>query len=145
MKSHMSLLMVFWVLIGFGCSVRVGGPPHTHYPPPYPPSEYPEEEYSNFDARIDAAKSIASFTTRDQTLSAIAIDASGVLDIEHTIRALSMISSFTAKDDAADKCATPFINENMLEDAKCITNQISSFSTKDRVLARIAQGPSNSI
>ena len=161
MKMCLTLLLAGLLLIGVGCTIQFESPPDysdypsdnypydysppvpaEEYPPPVPSAEYPVvKKNSNFDARIEAARSISNFSTRDGALSAIAIDAANELDIEHTIKALSMITNFSTKDTAAEKCVTPFINENMVEDARNIANRISNFSTRDRVLARIAQGP----
>ena len=138
MKSCVSVFLVVFAIVGFGCVI------HVESPDDYPVEvhEYPAERInSNFNARIESAKSITSFTSRDNALSSIAIDAANALDVEHTIKALYMMTQFTVKDRTAEKCVTPFINENMLEEARSIANQITSFTTKDRVLARIAHGP----
>ncbi len=136
MKSCLYVFLVVFAIIGFGCVI--------HVEPPDEYDEYPAERVnSNFDARIESAKSMISFTSKDDALSSIAIDAANALDVEHTIKALSMMTQFMVKDSTAEKCVTPFINENMLEEAGSIANQITSFTTKDRVLARIAQGPKN--
>lgn len=136
MKSYLSLFLVVFVIIGLGCVI--------HVDPPNEYDEYPAERVnSNFDARIESAKSMTSLTSQDSALSSIAIDAANALDVEHTIKALSMMTQFTVKDSTAEKCVTPFINENMLEEARSIANKITAFTTKDRVLARIAQGPEN--
>ncbi len=134
MKSCLYVFLIVFSLIGFGCVI--------HVEPPNEYDEYPAERVnSNFDARIESAKSITIFTSSDKALSSIAIDAANALDVEHTIKALSMMTQFTVKDSTAEHCVTPFINENMLEEAGSIANQITSFTTKDRVLARIAHGP----
>ena len=152
MKLYLPVFLVVLALIGVGCTIQFESPPdYSDYPPEVPSEEYPppipEEEYppvkqnSNFDARIAAARSITSFTSKDRALSAIAIDAANELEIEPTLRALSMMTSFTTKDDTAEKCVMPFINSNMIAEAKSIADKITSFTVKDRVLSRIAQGP----
>ena len=143
MKSYLTVLLAGLTLAGLGCAVHVQSPPeHRHYPPPTPPAEYPPEQINtNFDARIDAANSMMNFMQQDAALSAIAIDAANVYDIEHTLKALSLINNFMTQDSTAEKCVTPFINENMIGEAKMIADQINNFMTKDRVLARIARGP----
>jgi hypothetical protein len=160
MKSHLFVLMAILIFISTGCMIQLGYPPEpsdypdsSDYPPVYDDSDYPppppipEDEYpsdmrdSNFDARINAARSMTSISSRDAALTSIALDAANVLDIKHTITAVSMIVSISAKDNAAEKCVTPFINKNMMEDAHRIANQMVSISAKDRVLARIARGP----
>ncbi len=132
MKSCLYVILVVFAIVGLGCIIHIDTPP----------DEYPAERIdSNFDARIESAKSITSFTSQDKALSSIAIDAANALDVKHTIKALSMMTQFTVKDSTAEHCVTPFINENMLEEAGSIANQITTFTTKDRVLARIARGP----
>jgi hypothetical protein len=147
MKSHLSVFLVVFVLIVFGCTVHVEEEDDWGYsdnPPPVPAAEYPQVE-SNFDARIEAANAITSIITRDQALSSIANDASRQLDIADTLRAVSRITSITTKDATAERCVTSFINENKIEDAKRIANQITSITTRDRVLTRIAQGPGRNL
>jgi hypothetical protein len=146
MKLCLSVLLAGLALVGLGCTVHVQSPPeYRHYPPPTPPAEYPAEKINtNFDARIDAAKSMMNFMQQDAALSAIAIDAANVYDIEHTLKALSLINNFMTHDETAEKCVTPFLNENMLPEARMIADKINNFMTKDRVLARIAQGPPQS-
>ena len=151
MKLCLSVLLAGLAIVGFGCTIHVVSPPeYEEYPPPVPSEEYPpavpEDEYppvknSNFDARIEAAKSMMNFMQQDAALSSIALDAANELDIRHTLKALSMMNNFMTQDDTSEKCVTPFINENMLPEAKMIADKINNFMTKDRVLARIAQGP----
>ena len=144
MKSSLFVFLVAFLFVPVGCTIHIQSPPeYEEYPPP--DTEYPvETRNSNFDARIEAAKSILSFTEKDQALSSIAIDAADELDSEHTIKALSLMTSFTTKDSTAEKCVTPFINRNMMEEAKNIANKITSFTTKDKVMKRIAYGPEES-
>jgi hypothetical protein len=160
MKSRLFVLIAALMFIYSGCMIQLGYPPEpsdypdsSDYPPVYDDSDYPppppipDAEYPsdtrdfNFDARINAARSMTSISSRDAAFTSIALDAANVLDIRHTITAVSMIMSISAKDNAAEKCVTPFINKNMMEEASRIANQITSISTKDRVLARIARGP----
>ncbi len=161
MKSHLIVLLAGLVLIGAGCTIQFPPPEDLDYPPvvtypddyspPMPPEEVPppipEQEYpvvkrnTNFDARIDAARAITNFSTRDAALSAIAIDAANELDVEHTIKALNMITNFSTRDNTAERCVTPFVNRDMVEEARNIANRITNFSIRDRTLARIAQGP----
>ena len=161
MKSFLSVFMFVFVLMCIGCTIQFAPPsdypdyPPVTYPddyqPPMPPEEtpppIPQQEYpavqknTNFDARIDAAKAITNFSTRDGALSAIAIDAANELDVEHTIKALNMITNFSTRDNTAERCVAPFINRDMVEEAKNIANRITNFSIRDRTLARIAQGP----
>jgi hypothetical protein len=137
MKTCFYVFIVVLAIVGFGCVI--------HVEPPNEYDEYPAERInSNFDARIESAKSITSFTSQDKALSSIAIDAANALEVKYTINALSMMTQFTVKDSTAEHCVTPFINENMLEEARSIANQITTFTTKDRVLARIAHGPEDS-
>jgi hypothetical protein len=145
MKSYLSLFLVVFVLIGFSCVIHIDPPvDNEEYPSDGPlVEEYPQAYNSDFDARINAAKSIMNFSSRDKALSSIAQDAAHELDIHHTIQALSMITNFSIRDNTADKCVNPFINENMIEEAQKIAKNITNFSTRDRVLARIAQGPEN--
>lgn len=143
MKSCLSVFLVVYALIAFGCVIHIDPPvDYEEYPSDGPVvEEYPQAYNSDFDARINAAKSITNFSSRDKALSSIAQDAAHELDIEHTLRALSLITNFSTRDDTADKCVNPFINENMAEEAQKIANKITNFSTRDRVLTRIAQGP----
>jgi hypothetical protein len=152
MKSNLFVFLVFFALMSAGCYYRVVSPPeHRNYPPPVPSQEYPpdvpsaenppEPRNPNFDARLEAAKSMSNFMQQDSALSSIAIDAANGLDIEHTLKAISMMSNFMTQDSTAEKCVTPFINKNMLSEAKLIADKINNFATQDRVLAKIAQGP----
>ena len=141
MKSSLYVFLVVFAIVGSGCIIHVE-PSDDYDNPPVVIHEYPVERVnSNFDARIEAAETIMSFTSRDKALASIAIDAANMLDVEHTIKALSMMTSFTAKDNAAENCVTPFINRNMSGEAKSIADQMTSFSAQDRVLTRIANGP----
>ena len=137
MKSYLSLLFVVLVFVINGCAVRVITPPQDHYPPA-------ERTNSDYDGRIEATKSIMNFVEQDRALSAIALDAAIELDIEHTVKALSLMTNFVTCDQTAENCVTPFLNENMITEANMIADEITNFVVKDRVLARIANGPAGS-
>jgi hypothetical protein len=139
MKSSLSVLLLIPVLTLAGCFVRVGTPPS---PRPYPPPpEYSDQPDSDLKARLGAARSISSFSKKDNALSVIAIDAAQLCDIYYTVKAISLMSSFTRRDSTAEKCADLFLEQHMIEEAKAVAGQVSSFSTKDRILSKIAQTP----
>ncbi|MHC4353892.1 MAG: hypothetical protein ACYTE3_13815 [Planctomycetota bacterium] len=142
MKSCSSLVLLVWVFMLAGCSVRVESPPsRRHHPHVH---EHSDKVESDFDARIAAARSASSFVTRDSTLSVIAVDAAHESDIYHTVKALSMISSFTQRDSTAEKCADVFLEMRMHAEANKVADQVSSFVTRDRILSKIAQTPARS-
>ncbi|MBN2591697.1 MAG: hypothetical protein JXA96_17660 [Sedimentisphaerales bacterium] len=141
MKSYLSLFLVVFAIIGFGCIIHVDTPPD-YDDGPVEIHEYPAERMnSNFDARLEATNSMMNFMEQDAALSSIALDAANELDIEHTLKALSKINNFMTQDSAAENCVTPFINENMISEASSVAEIINNFMIKDRVLTRIAQGP----
>jgi len=117
----------------------VGSPPSPR-PCPLPP-EQPEQVDSDLGARLGAARSISSFTKKDNVLSVIAIDAAQRCNVYYAVKALSQMSSFTGRDSTAEKCADLFLEQHMIEEAKAIAGQVSSFTTKDRILAKIVQTP----
>ena len=146
MKTSLTFLLIAIAFAANGCSIRLGSSPHVHYPDPEPQIEnYPRSTGSDYQARIDAAKSIININTRDKAFSAIAIDAAYELKIEFTIQALSKIVNINTKDETAGKCVEPFIQENMNQQAREITNKITNINTRDKVLTKIALGPVDSL
>lgn len=141
MKSCSSLFLLVSAFVFAGCSVRVESPPSRRH---HPPHEHSGEVESDFEARIAAARTISSFTTRDRALSVIAVDAAHEGDVYHAVKALSMISSFTTKDSTAEKCADALLEMGMHAGAKKVADQVSSFTTRDRILSKIAQTPATS-
>ena len=139
MKSTLSVLLLVSTLMLAGCFVKVGTPPSRRPCPPAP--EHSEQADSDLGARLGAARSISSFSKRDNALSVIAIDAAQRCNVYYAVKALSQMSSFTRRDSTAEKCADLFLEQHMIDEAKAVAGQVSSFSTKDRILSKIAQTP----
>ena len=134
MKRYVLTMLVALLILPVGCTVE----PPLPEPRPAGPS-VADDMPSDFDARIAAATSISSITTKDHALSVIAQQAAQAGDLAHTLRAVSKISSITTRDTTADQCVTSLLKLNRIGAAKQVADLMSSISRKDKALARIAQ------
>lgn len=136
MKSCLPAILLLSLFTLTGCVVAIGNAPACETCP-----DCPNHVSTDLDARIDAAKSITSFSDKDEALSVIAVDAAQQCDVHHAVKALSLMTSFSDRDAAAEKCADIFLAQHLIPEARKVANQMTSFSDKDRVLSKIAQAP----
>jgi hypothetical protein len=91
-------------------------------------------------ARLDAARQITMFNTRDGAMAGIAEDAAsqGVDDV--ATQALNEITNFMEKDKAAQTVALKLAEAGKPAAANRAAELINNLSTRDEVLAKLAKG-----
>ena len=142
MKTQLLITTLLTMLFATGCIVHVETAPPADRLPLTPCDTCPDKTQvpsnEDFQARLDAAKRITSFQTRDQALTGIAIEAAQHQNVTYALRAITGITSFQTRDEAASTVANRFIDYCMYANAKEVAKKITSFQTRDVILKKIA-------
>lgn len=96
-------------------------------------------EWRDLAARFTAAKSITSFTKRDEAMAAIARDAAKAGDTPLVRDALGQMTAFPARDKAALESARALAKAGHRAEAIEVARTITSFSERDAALKELSQ------
>jgi serine/threonine-protein kinase len=97
------------------------------------------DQLADLKARLEAAKDILAFTSRDTALAVVARDAARAGIFQITRDALGQMTAFPARDQAALESARELLIAGRRAEAIEIAKTITSFTQRDAALKELAQ------
>ena len=97
------------------------------------------DQLADLKARLEAAKDILAFTSRDTALAVVARDAARAGNFQITRDALGQMTAFPARDQAALESARELLIAGHRAEAIEIAKTITSFTQRDAALKELAQ------